>query len=126
MEGTQLWTFCHPLPLNFLYHEGMVGNVFGDGVEEYLMRGGMNIYLSNFIGSFYIDFVDKLLTLGLLALLLFIRRKIKKRRENKLKNAGVAVLLVIAFSAAILSQISGSIPVVRAAESELNDEDMID
>jgi uncharacterized domain HDIG len=114
------------IPLNFLYHEGMVGNVFGNGVEEYLMRGGMNIYLSNFIGSFYIDFVDKLLTLGLLALLLFIRRKIKKRREKKLRDAGVAVLLVIAFSAAILSQISGSIPVVRAAESELDDEDMID
>lgn len=54
-------------PLNFLYHNGLVGNIIGDGVAEYLMRGGMNRYLANLIGGFYIDFVDKVLTLGLLA-----------------------------------------------------------
>lgn len=78
-------------PLNFLYHKGMVGNPIGNGIVEFLLREGINKYVANVVGGFYIDFVDKTLTLGLLAILLcvwrvisgFLNRNDKAEKENK-------------------------------------------
>ncbi len=78
-------------PLNFLYHKGMVGNPIGNGIVEFLLREGINKYVANVVGGFYIDFVDKTLTLGLLAILLcvwrvisgFLNRNDKADKENQ-------------------------------------------
>ncbi len=67
-------------PLNLYYYDGMVGNPFGDGVAEYLMKSGVNKYIACAIGDFYIEFSDKIVTFGLFGLVLLVVRKVRKSR----------------------------------------------
>lgn len=108
-------------PLNFLYHNGLVGNIIGDGVAEYLMRGGMNRYLANLIGGFYIDFVDKVLTLGLLAVLLFIKRAIFggcTRNKRYLKKETIGTFMLIGTFLTGMFIMSASDTPVRADDTK--------
>ena len=60
------------LPLNILLYGGSTGNLWGDGVIAYLRGHGWPILACDAVGQFYIEFLDKFLTM--LALSLLIRR----------------------------------------------------
>lgn len=80
-------------PINIIFYNGMTGNSWGDGVIGYLTELGMNRWLSCLIGEFYIDFLDKVLTLLLLYLVIHLRRKIKKEKIKRVA-AGMIVLII--------------------------------
>ena len=52
-----------PVPLNLLFRGGSTGNVWGDGVITTLTEKGWPMLVSQFAGPFYLDFLDKVLTL---------------------------------------------------------------
>ena len=58
------------VPLNYLFFDGAIGNVWGDGVTELFKRLGLNSVLSHIIGEFYLDFSDKTLTVLILFLVI--------------------------------------------------------
>ena len=66
------------VPLNFSLYDGGTGNVWGDGVMNYLEDRGIGHYIAAVIGEFYIDFVDKTITLVLLFVLVHLRNTIKR------------------------------------------------
>ncbi len=66
------------VPLNYLFFDGAIGNVWGDGVTELFKRLGLNSVLSHIIGEFYLDFSDKTLTI----LILFLVIRCYRRHRN--------------------------------------------
>lgn len=85
-------------PINLLTGNGMVGNMWGDGVVSYLLENEVNPILASVIGEFYVDFLDKVITL----LMLFIAIKLVRIRRKK-KAVESAAMLVFILSAVLLS-----------------------
>lgn len=86
-------------PLNFLLSDGAIGNVWGDGVAGLLQSYGTNSILSHIIGQFYMDFLDKTLTM----LLLYCTLKLAEKRRSgkntkKSRMNGGALSLILMFS----------------------------
>ena len=54
------------VPLNIIFHNGSTGNLWGDGVIGFWRERGVPLLLCRIFGQFYLDFMDKLLTLVLL------------------------------------------------------------
>ncbi len=52
--------------LNVLFYEGMTNNLWGDSVIHFLMEMGVPWLISIIMGEFYVDFLDRLVTLVLL------------------------------------------------------------
>ena len=64
--------------ISWLFKKGMTGNIWGDGVIEYLEEQGVPRFPSAVIGQFYLDFLDKVISLSALYLFLKIwRRRVK-------------------------------------------------
>ncbi|MGN0153629.1 MAG: HD domain-containing phosphohydrolase [Lachnospiraceae bacterium] len=85
-------------PLNYILADGSTGNIWGDGVSEMLQELGWNHVISNLIDEFYLDFVDKVITI---LLLFFVVHTIRRKREG-IKKSGksvLSVLLLLAFIA---------------------------
>ncbi|MBQ9437104.1 MAG: ECF transporter S component, partial [Lachnospiraceae bacterium] len=60
-------------PLNVILYNGMTGNLWGDNVIEFLLEQEAPPWLAYILGEFYIDFSDKVATLGLLFLCIWGR-----------------------------------------------------
>ena len=74
------------LPLNFLFSNGMTGNLWGDGVIGFYSEMGIPRMISCILGEAYIDFSDKSITLLLLYFTLKVHRFFRKKKEEE--NAG--------------------------------------
>ena len=53
-----------------MYFDGYTNNKWGDGVINALERMGFNPIISHCAGEFYLDFLDKVITIVLLFLLI--------------------------------------------------------
>ncbi|MBQ8085287.1 MAG: HD domain-containing protein [Lachnospiraceae bacterium] len=73
-------------PLNILLFDGKVGNIWGDGVYSYLLEQDVNHIFAASIGEFYVDFLDKVITLLILYL------SIKFYRFRNKKNISAAII----------------------------------
>ena len=51
------------VPLNCIFYNGMTGNLWGDGVIDFLREQNLPEFICVVAGEFYIDFLDKILTL---------------------------------------------------------------
>jgi energy-coupling factor transport system substrate-specific component len=90
--------------LNVLFYNGMTSNMWGDGVIGFLKEQGCPSGLCYFIGEFYVDFLDKILTFLLLHFVFYIHRyggEDKKNRKNKVE--GVGILLAVSLIGAFIS-----------------------
>lgn len=56
------------VPLNYAFFGGKTGNIWGDGVSDLLGQMGMHSWMRGVIGEFYVDFLDKVVTLAALYL----------------------------------------------------------
>ncbi len=70
------------VPLNFIFFQGMTGNTWGDGVIGFLREEGLPLWGAGIIGQFYVDFLDKVITLMLLFAVIRIRGNIRKKVEK--------------------------------------------
>lgn len=84
------------MPFNYIFFDGTTGNIWGDSVTALLQKYGCNKIVSQFAGQFYIDFIDKIVTVLTLVALVRIRRAYLKRKKNTIKSASVIITAVIA------------------------------
>ena len=93
--------------LNVIFYDGMTGNYWGDGIIAMLQHWGVVRPVQIVMGEFYVDFVDKVITLGALYFGIRLYRMIKQylppflvlQEEDKPKDVSaksVALLLVAA------------------------------
>lgn len=88
-------------PLNFLLADGNVGNMWGDGMIAFCRTLGLNNTVSCIVGEFYMDFLDKTLTMVLFFLIIHLKnKKADKHSKDKkaIKNIVSAILAVILVS----------------------------
>lgn len=109
------------VPMNFIFFDGNIGNIWGDGVRKLLKEFGFNKVLCSTIGQFYIDFLDKVLTILLLAVCLRIYRRYrdKYRKDNIHKNTTVFVLCLV-----IMSQMTGQVNITYGDNNADSSEQM--
>ncbi len=79
------------VPINFLAFGGVTNNVWGNGVMGFLAEKGVAKWLGGVIGQFYIEFLDKVVTLLFVYIAVHVRRKIIKKAAKD-----VALLIVMA------------------------------
>ena len=79
-------------PLNLIFYDGSTGNLWGNGAIGFFREHGFPHLLCAFLGDFYIEFPDKMLTVLVLALVLWIIRRIRPGK-SAVAAALVAVLL---------------------------------
>ena len=89
------------VPVNFICYGGHNGNIWGDGVFDYLCKEGFPTFVSCVIGEFYVDFLDKLLTLMGLYVLIHLRRCLI--RFGKMRQT-MGVFLIVGIAAAALAR----------------------
>ena len=70
------------VPLNYLYQNGGTGNVWGDGVKNYLREQQLPGPLCMFARAFALEFVDKVLTFVALYLVLRLGRALTRHRGS--------------------------------------------
>ena len=88
-------------PLNLLFNGGRTSNLWGDGVIGLLTEWRWPLPLASAVGEFYIDFLDKLLTLLAFFLLLRAFRALRKRRGQAAGKAALMLLLVLLVGASL-------------------------
>ncbi len=111
------------VPLNIIIYRGSTGNIWGNGVASYLGSLGWPKIICQIIGEFYVDFLDKFVTLMLLHFLIKIIRAVRQKwfSNNNLPIEGMDSLLKIL----PILLIPGLILVARPAAAEENAADPI-
>ena len=90
------------VPLNLLLNNGMTGNYFGDAVFQFLTVRRLPKVLSCCIGQFYVDFLDKMLTVFALFLVLRILKLRGKSLHLPWNHPGGRGALSILLAAGLL------------------------
>ena len=95
--------------LNVIFYDGMTNNYWGDGMIELLQHLKQPRFIQIIVGEFYVDFVDKVITLGALFYAIRIYRMIKKYLPNFLvlqesSKTLLVVFLILAFGFIFPSQ----------------------
>ena len=90
------------VPLNMLLNNGMTGNYFGDAVFQFLTVRRLPKVLSCCIGQFYVDFLDKMLTVFALFLVLRILKLRGKSLHLPWNHPGGRGALSILLAAGLL------------------------
>lgn len=88
-------------PFNILLSGGMTSNPWGDAVIEFMQSMGVNRYLCYITGQFYLDFLDKVITLLALYGALRLYQRLRKRPQDEAveaKDVTVETLCVLALA----------------------------
>ena len=101
--------------LNLLVFTGSTGNVWGDGVRDFLQERGVARPIAVGVGQLYLDFLDKLVTVMALFLLLRLYRRLRVRRRAIKIRSVISVLLLCLICTGLLASpaaaaLSGSAP----------------
>lgn len=81
------------VPLNYLYCDGSTQNIWGDGVIESMEKVGFNSFFSHCMGQFYLDFLDKVITIVLVfSLIKLLQKKIVSKRQHTLLMMFLCIL----------------------------------
>ena len=90
------------VPCNYIFFDGQIENVWGDGIIALFTSIGINSLVSHIAGQFYIDFLDKVLMCLCLYFLIKIFRRTKKKENKKETERVVATLLAIVLTVQLL------------------------
>ncbi len=107
------------VPVNLILSNGYTGNIWGDGVIDFLLDKEWPFTLSCVLGQLAIEFPDKVLTIAAVYIVILIRRIQKgKNKDDSLTAptaAGTALVLLISSVLSIL--IPGKTSSAAAAEN---------
>ena len=99
------------VPLNIIFFDGYTNNRWGDGVIGFLKERNFPGPICNLAGEFYVDFLDKVITLLLLYVVVEIGNGIRKHRKKKKKETPedvaetvVPAILITAVCAMVFSK----------------------
>ena len=92
--------------LNVIFYNGMTNNYWGDGIIAMLQHWNQPRFVQIIAGEFYVDFVDKVITLGALYFSIRIYRLVKQYltsfmvlQEEKVKSILVLIFVCALFAA---------------------------
>ena len=77
--------------LNYIFFNGTIGNVWGDGIREFLCQLGWKPVLGHIVGEFYMEFADKVVTLFVVYVVMKLCRRIKTKREENRERSSVKI-----------------------------------
>jgi energy-coupling factor transport system substrate-specific component len=103
------------VPLNMVLYDGSTGSVWGDGVIGFLRERGLPLFPCQIIGQFYVEFLDKLITLVLLYLTVRLVRFVRRRGQPK-HAAEEAITAAVVVALALGVALTG--PAARAEGRE--------
>ena len=87
------------VPLNLIFADGYTGNVWGNGVVDYLLEKEWPPFICSVMGQLAIEFADKVLTIGAVYLVILVRGWWSRSDDNDAKpqhgGAAVASILVL-------------------------------
>ena len=86
------------VPLNMILYDGGTGNLWGNGVIGFFRERNVPLLLCRILGQFYVEFLDKLLTLVLLFVavrLVRLARRGGARHKTAQKLAALALALAL-------------------------------
>ena len=88
--------------LNVIFYDGKTGNIWGDGIIELLEKWSVPFFIRAFLGQFYLDFLDKLITIVFLYAFIKIYRLVKPVIKKKIKKSlesipGKSALMLLSF-----------------------------
>ena len=106
------------VPFNYMYFDGYTNNKWGDGVINALERMGFNPIISHCAGEFYLDFLDKVITIVLLFLLI----RFYKSRKKVQKNAVIGILLCLTLGASLFQGMGAAVSVHAKEKKEVQEE----
>ena len=78
-----LATVIVSVPLNIVFHDGKTNNIWGDGVIGQLAELGLPYVPRCIIGEFYVDFLDKVITLFVIFGLIRLSERLIARRQQE-------------------------------------------
>ncbi|MBQ3797721.1 MAG: HD domain-containing protein [Butyrivibrio sp.] len=97
------------VPVNLLFSEGYTGNIWGDGVIDYLLDGEWPPFLCYVLGQLAIEFADKVLTIAAVYLVILVKRlkSIKEDEDamNMGKTVGTGLVLWLSLSLAFATPV---------------------
>ena len=99
--------------LNIAIYDGATGNIWGDGVKDFLMENHVPWVLSSAIGEMYLDFLDKLVTVLGMYFLIKLYRRIRKRRG--ISVGAISMLLLPLITVTFIASLSHAPYVAMAA-----------
>ena len=70
--------------LNLIFYAENTGNLWGDGVRDFLIEKGVIRIIACIIGELYLDFLDKLVTIMAMFIMIRICKHIKIHKNNKI------------------------------------------
>ncbi len=76
------------VPLNIILNRGYTGNVWGDGLIEYLMDKNWPHSVCFVLGQLAIEFADKVLTIAAVYIVILIRRIKSNNSKDKVQQSG--------------------------------------
>ena len=81
-------------PLNYLLYKGYTGNIWGDGVISYLTERNVHSFIAALLGEFYVDFLDKAITLLILYLLI---KAVRFRKQKMIVTTLIPIIILSGF-----------------------------
>ena len=82
------------VPINLTLHGGYTGNIWGNGVIDYLLDKEWPSFLCYILGQLAIEFADKVLTIAAVYLIILIRRFRRGSRSRAFERGTTAVLFL--------------------------------
>ena len=87
--------------VDIIFYDGKIGNIWGQAVSDYFENIGIYYFFRVLLGQFYVDFLDKVVTLLLLHFFIKIYKKLSLNLPNFLKPLNTSSILGILFSSLI-------------------------
>ena len=81
-------------PINLLTNKGYLGNMWGDGVVSYLKERNIPLVIASATGEFYVDFLDKVITMMLLYMIIKIVRSRKKSMKKATAKFTASIIIL--------------------------------
>lgn len=69
-------SICVAVPVNFLFRNGYVGNVWGDALIDMLLQNGNGALFSTILGQAFIELPDKVLSMFIVYFILRLTKKL--------------------------------------------------
>ena len=84
--------------VDIIFYDGKIGNIWGQAVSDYFENIGVYYFFRVLLGQFYVDFLDKVVTLLLLHFFIKIYKKLSLNLPGFLKPLSTSSILGILFS----------------------------
>ena len=109
------------VPINLAFAEGYTGNLWGDGVIDYLTEKDVPRFICCVLGQLAIEFPDKVLTIFAVYLVILLRRWQRGRSDSLTVRRGGAAAAVIIFLLVGLRAPAGAESAFEAGMADYND-----